>query len=93
MADLGVDGQAVRSSITRLKRRGVLLSDRRGSAAGYALAEPRLDRLAEDGVPFFHHNRATTQEARVVVVYSVPALERESVMSFGQASPAWVSAP
>jgi len=50
MADLGVDAQAVRSSITGLKRRGVLRSGRRGSAARYGLAEPTLDLLADGDV-------------------------------------------
>ena len=49
------------------------------------MAEPRLDLLAEDDVRFFRHNRATTEEARVVVIYLVPELERESFTSFGRA--------
>ena len=36
MADLGADGQAVRSSVSRLKRRGVLDGERRGAMAGYS---------------------------------------------------------
>ena len=35
MADLGADGQAVRSSVSRLKRQEVLRSERRDEAAGY----------------------------------------------------------
>jgi DNA-binding transcriptional regulator PaaX len=46
MADLGVDAQAVRSSITRRKRRGVLRSERRVSAAGTAPCE-RVRRASE----------------------------------------------
>ncbi len=37
MADVGLDAQAVRSSVSRLKRRGVIESERRGGAAGYRL--------------------------------------------------------
>jgi phenylacetic acid degradation operon negative regulatory protein len=39
MAELGLDAQAVRSSVSRLKRRGVIESERRGGAAGYRLTE------------------------------------------------------
>lgn len=38
MAGLGVDEPAVRSSISRLKQRGVLEPGRRDGAAGYALS-------------------------------------------------------
>ena len=38
MAELGVDEPAVRSSISRLKRRGILESERVGTAAGYGLS-------------------------------------------------------
>ena len=39
MAELGLDAQAVRSSVSRLKRRGVIASERRAGAAGYRLTE------------------------------------------------------
>jgi phenylacetic acid degradation operon negative regulatory protein len=39
MAELGLDAQSVRSSVSRLKRRGVIASERRGGAAGYRLTE------------------------------------------------------
>src|SRR5919206_61482 len=37
MGDLGLDPQAVRSAVSRLKRRGVIAPQRRGGAAGAAL--------------------------------------------------------
>src|SRR3954454_12124232 len=37
MAGVGLDAQAVRSSVSRLKRRGVIESERRGGAGGYRL--------------------------------------------------------
>ena len=45
LADLGVDEPAVRSSISRLKRRGILHASRRGGAAGYELSDEALDSL------------------------------------------------
>lgn len=77
MADLGVEGQAVRSSISRLKRRGVVVADRRDGAAGYALAEPTLEMLAEGDARIFERRRATAEDGWVVVVFSVPESERE----------------
>ena len=59
MADLGADGQAVRSSVSRLKRRGVLDGERRGGAAGYSLTAPTLELLAEGDVRIFNRPRAT----------------------------------
>jgi phenylacetic acid degradation operon negative regulatory protein len=77
MADLGVDGQAARSSISRLKRRGVLCSERHGGAAGYSLDGPTLEMLAEGDVRIFERVRAVADDCWVVVVFSVPESERE----------------
>src|SRR3954467_8178637 len=41
MAELDLDAQSVRSSVSRLKRRGVIASERRDGAAGYRLTEHR----------------------------------------------------
>jgi phenylacetic acid degradation operon negative regulatory protein len=77
MADLGVDGQAVRSSISRLKRRGVLTGERRAGAAGYSLSGHTLEMLAEGDVRIFRHDRATVDDGWVVVMFSVPESERD----------------
>jgi len=77
MADLGVDGQAARSSISRLKRRGVLASERHGGAAGYSLAAPTLEVLAEGDVRIFERVRAVAEDGWIVVVFSVPESERD----------------
>ena len=47
LAELGIGPQAVRSSISRLKRRDTLRSVRRGDAAGYALAPSMAEILRE----------------------------------------------
>jgi phenylacetic acid degradation operon negative regulatory protein len=101
MADLGVEGQAVRSSISRLKRRGVLLSERHGGAAGYALADSTLEALAEGDMRIFERSRATAEDGWLVVVFSVPESEREkrhelrtslTQLGFGTAAPGvWVA--
>ncbi|GLZ27833.1 PaaX family transcriptional regulator [Lentzea sp. NBRC 105346] len=101
MAELGVEAQAVRSSISRLKRRGVVRSDRREGAAGYALAEATLEMLAEGDARIFERRRATVEDGWLVVVFSVPESEREkrhalrtslTQLGFGTATPGvWVA--
>ncbi|MEU6827121.1 PaaX family transcriptional regulator C-terminal domain-containing protein [Nocardia beijingensis] len=101
MSDLGADAQAVRSSISRLKRRGVLCSERRGGAAGYRLAEDVLEVLAEGDVRIFGRARATEGDGWVVVIFSVPESERDkrhalrsalTRLGFGTAAPGvWIA--
>ncbi|MFD9701005.1 PaaX family transcriptional regulator C-terminal domain-containing protein [Lentzea sp. NPDC059081] len=101
MAELGVDGQAVRSSISRLKRRGVVVADRRDGAAGYALAEQTLELLAEGDTRIFERRRATAEDGWLVVVFSVPESERDkrhalrtslTQLGFGTTAPGvWVA--
>jgi phenylacetic acid degradation operon negative regulatory protein len=102
LADLGVDGQAARSSVSRLKRRGVLGSERRGSAAGYALAGETLEVLAEGDVRIFERTRANAHDGWAVVVFSVPESERDkrhalraslTRLGFGTVSPGVRVAP
>ncbi|MFI6333961.1 PaaX family transcriptional regulator C-terminal domain-containing protein [Streptomyces sp. NPDC050535] len=101
MADLGTEGQAVRSAVSRLKRRGVLRSERHASAAGYSLADPTLEVLAEGDVRIFERARAVEEDGWLVVVFSVPESEREkrhalrtslTRLGFGTAAPGvWVA--
>lgn len=77
MADLGADGQAVRSSVSRLKRRGVLDGERRDGAAGYCLTRPTLQVLAEGDVRIFARPRAAERDGWLVVAFSVPESERD----------------
>ncbi|KUO08261.1 PaaX family transcriptional regulator C-terminal domain-containing protein [Streptomyces sp. DSM 15324] len=77
MADLGVEGRAVRSSVSRMKRREVLRAERRDGVAGYAPAEATLQTLAEGDVRIFRRTRAVREDGWVLVVFSVPESERE----------------
>ena len=101
MAELGVDGAAVRSSVSRLKRRGVLEAVKRDGRAGYALSEEALEVLREGDVRIWSRPRATPEDGWLVVVFSVPETEREkrhalrstlSRLGFGTAAPGvWVA--
>jgi phenylacetic acid degradation operon negative regulatory protein len=76
MGHVGIDAQAVRSSISRLKKRGVLVSERRDGVAGYALSPYGESVLVEGDRRIF--TRDEPQEADwVLAVFSVPESERE----------------
>ncbi|QRP46869.1 PaaX family transcriptional regulator C-terminal domain-containing protein [Amycolatopsis sp. FDAARGOS 1241] len=76
LAALGVDEPAVRSSISRLKRRGILDAVRRDSTAGYELSETALAILREGDERIFRRDRATLADGWLLAVFSVPETER-----------------
>jgi len=76
MAELGVGPPAVRSSISRLKRRDTLRSLRRGEVAGYALAPSMAEILREGDRRIFGHQPATPADGWVQVVFTVPETQR-----------------
>jgi phenylacetic acid degradation operon negative regulatory protein len=77
MADLGVGAQAVRSSISRLKRRDTLRSLRLDGAAGYALSPAMLEVLRAGDRRIFEHRPATAADGWVQVVFTVPEAQRD----------------
>jgi phenylacetic acid degradation operon negative regulatory protein len=76
LADLGVDEPAVRSSISRLKRRQILRAGRRAGAAGYELPETALAVLRDGDKRIFRRVRAKLADGWVLAVFSVPEPER-----------------
>ncbi|MCX4792326.1 PaaX family transcriptional regulator [Streptomyces sp. NBC_01221] len=76
LASLGVDEQAVRSAIHRLKRRGILVARRQDGAAGYELSEEARDILREGDERIFRRERATLADGWLLAVFSVPESER-----------------
>jgi len=77
MEAVGVDGPAVRSSISRLKRRGVLVSSRQRGAVGYALSPSLLDVVNEGDSRIFVRGRGTLDDGFLLLVFSVPESERD----------------
>src|SRR5690606_27282030 len=67
MAQLGVDGPAVRSSIARLMRRGILESERVDGRAGYALSDQARVILDEGDRRIFRRRQGTVDEGWVLV--------------------------
>jgi phenylacetic acid degradation operon negative regulatory protein len=76
LADLGVDEPAVRSAISRLKRRGILQSRRHEGSAGYQLSAEAMAILREGDTRIFRRDRATLADGWLLAVFSVPETER-----------------
>jgi phenylacetic acid degradation operon negative regulatory protein len=101
LAELGVDEPAVRSSISRLKRRGILRASRRDGAAGYALSDGALAIVREGDRRIFRRERARLADGWLLAVFSVPEAERHkrhvlrsqlARLGFGTAAPGvWIA--
>lgn len=76
LAELGVDETAVRSSISRLKRRGILIPERVDGVAGYGLSAPARAIIDEGDKRIFRRERAELADGWVLAVFSVPETER-----------------
>lgn len=100
LADLGVDEPAVRSAISRLKRRGILESRRHNGQAGYELSTEAVAILREGDARIFHREQATLADGWLLAVFSVPESERHrrhvlrselARLGFGMAAPGvWI---
>ena len=77
LADLGVDEPAVRSAISRLKRRGMLVARRQDGSAGYQLSAEALAMLREGDARIFTRRRATLADGWLLAVFSVPESQRD----------------
>ena len=101
LRDLGVDEPAVRSSISRLKRRGILLARKKGGAAGYELSAEAQAILQEGDYRNFRRERARLSDGWLLAVFSVPEAERQqrhvlrsqlTRLGFGTAAPGvWIA--
>jgi phenylacetic acid degradation operon negative regulatory protein len=101
LAAVGVDAPSVRSSVSRLKRRGLLLPARTArNAAGYELS-PEAQQLMEDGDRRIYAVKPPEDEGWVLAVFSVPESERQkrhvlrsrlAGLGFGTAAPGvWIA--
>jgi len=78
MADLGIDEQASRSAVSRMKRGGLLRSETRQDAAGYGLTDEAIEILAAGDQRIFNSDRpADLVDGWVIAVFSVPEKERD----------------
>jgi phenylacetic acid degradation operon negative regulatory protein len=77
LGELGVDEPAVRSAISRLKRRGILEARRQDGSAGYRLSAEALAILREGDARIFRRRRAALADGWLLAVFSVPEAERQ----------------
>lgn len=77
LAEVGVDGQAVRSAVSRLKQRGLLVPEKRDRLAGYTLSQRASDVLFEGDQRIFARPRADGSHQWLLAIFSVPESERE----------------
>jgi phenylacetic acid degradation operon negative regulatory protein len=101
MADLEVDAAATRSSVSRLKKRGVLEPARVEGQAGYRLSAGALAVLREGDARIWPRQRASVADGWLLVVFSVPESERGkrhelrsllTRLGFGTAAPGvWIA--
>lgn len=71
-----LDAQAVRSAASRMKRKGLLLAQKRDGVAGYALSESATEILADGHERIFRSVEPTQDQPWVVALFSVPEAER-----------------
>ncbi|WP_406374829.1 PaaX family transcriptional regulator [Streptomyces sp. NBC_00647] len=102
LAAVGVDAPSVRSSVSRLKRRGLLEPARTAAgSAGYALS-PDARQLLDDGDRRVYASAPPEDDGWVLAVFSVPESERQkrhilrsrlAGLGFGTAAPGVWLAP
>jgi len=78
LGELDVDEAAVRSSVSRLKRRQLLVHERRSGVVGYALSPQARVVLAAGDRRIFNRTRAPLEDGWVLVAFSVPESKRSS---------------
>ncbi len=103
MQELDISEQAVRASVSRLKKRGFLTAERVDGQAGYRLT-PQAEVILERGDRrIFRSSKPPAEGDWIIVVFSVPETERErrhvlrsrlSWLGFGNAAPGvWIAPP
>lgn len=101
LKDLGYDAPGVRSSVSRLKAKGVLQSVRTDNVAKYELSEQVMDVFHEGDQRIFAPEAANPENGWVLVIFSVPETLRNrrhqlrgelSGLGFGSvASGVWIA--
>jgi phenylacetic acid degradation operon negative regulatory protein len=77
LAQVGVEEAAVRSAISRLKRRGVIAPERVDGSAGYTIAEHTRRMLDLGDRRIFDRKQASLSDGWLLAVFSVPEAERD----------------
>lgn len=76
LGELGMESAGVRSSVSRLKKRGVLVSLKRGGAAAYRLSPELEDVFSAGDERIFSPRRANKNDDWLLTSFSVPEAHR-----------------
>ncbi|KAA0976285.1 transcriptional regulator [Paeniglutamicibacter gangotriensis] len=76
MQDIGVESSGTRSSISRLKKRGVIDSVQVNGRNGYALAPSVIETFIEGDERIFHPRRAAKDDQWLLATFTVPESQR-----------------
>ena len=102
LSELGHEPASVRSSISRLKTKGVLVSQKMGPASGYALADNLEPHMLAGDERIFSPRTASIGDPWLLASFSVPESERQNRhkiraglarMGFGTVAPGLCIAP
>jgi phenylacetic acid degradation operon negative regulatory protein len=102
LQDLGAEPASVRSSISRLKKKGVLTSERVDGEAGYALSSELEEHFRIGDERIFAPHTARAEDPWLLAAYSVPETQRNqrhkirsglARMGFGTVGPGLCVAP
>jgi phenylacetic acid degradation operon negative regulatory protein len=76
LGDLGIEEAGVRSSVSRMKRRGTLESRRGSGVAEYALSARSLEIIIDGDARIYSRQRSNATDPWLLIVFSVPEAER-----------------
>ena len=77
MGEVGIEDAAVRSALSRFKRRGILLSERRGNTAGYALSDNAWRTFDVGDARVLQRREPPAANGWVLAAFSIPERSRD----------------
>ncbi len=75
--DVGVDDPAVRSALSRFKRRGILISEKQGGVAGYSLSESAWQTFDVGDARVLQRRTPPPNDGWVLAAFSIPESKRD----------------
>jgi phenylacetic acid degradation operon negative regulatory protein len=77
LREIGVEDAAVRSALSRFKRRGVLISESRDGSAGYALSESARRTFDTGDARVLERREPPLNDLWVLIAFSIPEKSRD----------------
>lgn len=77
MGEVGIEDAAVRSALSRFKRRGILVAERRGNTAGYALSENAWRTFDVGDARVLQRREPPAASGWILAAFSIPERSRD----------------